>query len=226
MIGHKQCQHCGNTTSPPTLSAFVIMSIRLYAQWQLVNINYIMNDFQAPSPKTKKRHHSIRHSFALLADSYRNCREQFWKSLIILIIITIILATVFYFFESPQQSEYSNWFKNVLWAFCVYIGDRRSWRIGRNGTRYDYWKNHRHLARHYQHPHCRRSSRYLCWWIHSCAWEWNLGKEKCWKLPKDTECLQENTMQTHRLQVHPSFHVNSVTWGEIGTVSQRHHCRS
>lgn len=69
--------------------------------------------------------------FKLLIEAFSNCWDEIWKSVFVLAIITIILATIFYWVEAPQQPEYGNWFQDVIWAFCVYIQDPGG--IGGNG---------------------------------------------------------------------------------------------
>lgn len=61
--------------------------------------------------------------FKLLLDAFRSCWDEIWKSVFVMAVITILLATVFYIVEAPLQPEYGNWFQDVVWAFCVYIGD-------------------------------------------------------------------------------------------------------
>ncbi len=61
--------------------------------------------------------------FKLLFDAFANCWDQIWKSVFVLAVITIVLASIFYMVEAPLQPEYGNWFQDVIWAFCVYIGD-------------------------------------------------------------------------------------------------------
>ncbi len=61
--------------------------------------------------------------FKLLFDAFANCWDQIWKSVFVLAVITIVLASIFYWVEAPLQPEYGNWFQDVIWAFCVYIGD-------------------------------------------------------------------------------------------------------
>ncbi len=61
--------------------------------------------------------------FKLLFEAFRNCWDEIWKSVFVLAVITILLATIFYWVEAPLQPEYGNWFQDVVWAFCVYIQD-------------------------------------------------------------------------------------------------------
>lgn len=46
-----------------------------------------------------------------------------WASIQVLIVLTVILATVFYFAERNVQPEEYNYWKSLLWAFTRYIGD-------------------------------------------------------------------------------------------------------
>lgn len=46
-----------------------------------------------------------------------------WASIQVLIVLTVILATVFYFAERNVQPEEYNYWRSLLWAFTRYIGD-------------------------------------------------------------------------------------------------------
>lgn len=46
-----------------------------------------------------------------------------WASVQVLIVLTLILATMFYFAERAAQPEEYNYWRSLLWAFTRYIGD-------------------------------------------------------------------------------------------------------
>lgn len=63
-------------------------------------------------------------SFRLLTEAFAAKRHELFVSLQFLIIITIILSLVLFFFEHEKQPEvYDNGFVSVIWAFAQYIGD-------------------------------------------------------------------------------------------------------
>jgi voltage-gated potassium channel len=62
-------------------------------------------------------------SFELLWHAIKDARRPMWASLQVLIVITVILATIFYFAEHAAQPEEYNYWKSLLWAFTRYIGD-------------------------------------------------------------------------------------------------------
>jgi len=68
-----------------------------------------------------------KNSFKMLVDAAKNCRHEMWKAVQVLLVITLILAIVFYVVESAAQPEtYSGWkgiWNTVVWAFTQYIGD-------------------------------------------------------------------------------------------------------
>lgn len=63
-------------------------------------------------------------SFKLLSNAMREKRRELWISLQFLVIITIILSLLLFFFEHEAQPEvYQNGIVSVAWAFAQYIGD-------------------------------------------------------------------------------------------------------
>lgn len=62
-------------------------------------------------------------SFKLLGQAFKSAKEPMWASVQVLIVITIILATIFYFAECRVQPEEYNYGRSLLWAFTRYIGD-------------------------------------------------------------------------------------------------------
>ncbi|MDE6496907.1 MAG: ion transporter [Duncaniella sp.] len=63
-------------------------------------------------------------SFRLLNNAMREKRRELWISLQFLVIITIILSLLLFFFEHEAQPEvYDNGIVSVAWAFAQYIGD-------------------------------------------------------------------------------------------------------
>ena len=62
-------------------------------------------------------------SFKLLWQAIRSSRQPMWASVQVLIVLTVVLATVFFIAEhQAQPDEYSYW-RSLLWAFTQYIGD-------------------------------------------------------------------------------------------------------
>lgn len=62
-------------------------------------------------------------SFKLLAQAIRDSRQPMWASIQVLIVLTVILATIFFIAEYSVQPEEYNYGKSLLWAFTRYIGD-------------------------------------------------------------------------------------------------------
>lgn len=62
-------------------------------------------------------------SFKLLGQAFKSAREPMWASVQVLIVLTVILATIFFFAEYRVQPEEYNYGKSLLWAFTRYIGD-------------------------------------------------------------------------------------------------------
>ena len=64
------------------------------------------------------------HSFRLLQTAISSKSKELWVSLQFLIIVTLMLSFVLFFYEHNAQPEvYDNGFKSVVWAFAQYIGD-------------------------------------------------------------------------------------------------------
>ena len=62
-------------------------------------------------------------SFKLLGQAFKSAREPMWASVQVLIVLTLILATVFFIAEYEAQPEEYNYGRSLLWAFTRYIGD-------------------------------------------------------------------------------------------------------
>lgn len=63
-------------------------------------------------------------SFRLLTEAINAKRGEMLVSLQFLVIVTLILSFILFFFENKAQPEvYDNGFKSVVWAFAQYIGD-------------------------------------------------------------------------------------------------------
>lgn len=62
-------------------------------------------------------------SFKLLWQAIKSSRRPMWASIQVLIVLTVILATIFYFAERSAQPDEYNFWKSLLWAFTRYIGD-------------------------------------------------------------------------------------------------------
>lgn len=62
-------------------------------------------------------------SFKLLGQAFKSAREPMWASVQVLIVLTVILATVFFIAEYEAQPEEYNYGRSLLWAFTRYIGD-------------------------------------------------------------------------------------------------------
>ena len=62
-------------------------------------------------------------SFKLLGQAFKSAREPMWASVQVLIVFTVILATIFFIAEYAVQPEEYNYGRSLLWAFTRYIGD-------------------------------------------------------------------------------------------------------
>lgn len=63
-------------------------------------------------------------SFRLLKQAFASKANEMVVSLQFLVIVTLMLSFVLYFYEHTAQPDvYNNGFKSVLWAFTQYIGD-------------------------------------------------------------------------------------------------------
>lgn len=62
-------------------------------------------------------------SFRLLGQAFKSAREPMWASVQVLIVLTVILATVFFIAEYEAQPEEYDYGRSMLWAFTRYIGD-------------------------------------------------------------------------------------------------------
>lgn len=64
------------------------------------------------------------HSFRLLKKAMSSKADEMWVSLQFLVIVTLMLSFVLFFYEHNAQPEvYDNGFTSVVWAFAQYIGD-------------------------------------------------------------------------------------------------------
>lgn len=64
------------------------------------------------------------HSFRLLKKAMSSKADEMWVSLQFLVIVTLMLSFVLFFYEHSAQPEvYDNGFTSVVWAFVQYIGD-------------------------------------------------------------------------------------------------------
>ena len=64
------------------------------------------------------------HSFRLLQTAISSKAKEMWVSLQFLVIVTLVLSFVLFFYEHTAQPEvYDNGFKSVVWAFAQYVGD-------------------------------------------------------------------------------------------------------
>lgn len=62
-------------------------------------------------------------SFSLLWKAIKESRHSMWISLQVLIVLTVVLATIFFFAEyNPGNEEYNYW-NSLVWAFTRYIDD-------------------------------------------------------------------------------------------------------
>lgn len=63
-------------------------------------------------------------SFRLLQEAIKSKSEEMLVSLQFLLIVTLMLSFVLFFYENAAQPDvYSNGFTSVVWAFAQYIGD-------------------------------------------------------------------------------------------------------
>ena len=63
-------------------------------------------------------------SFRLLQEAIKSKSEEMLVSLQFLLIVTLMLSFVLFFYENAAQPDiYSNGFTSVVWAFALYIGD-------------------------------------------------------------------------------------------------------
>jgi len=63
-------------------------------------------------------------SFVLFGRAFKNAKKDFWVSIQVLFVATIILALIFYFVEhTAQPEEYKNPWDSFVWAITRYIGD-------------------------------------------------------------------------------------------------------
>lgn len=63
-------------------------------------------------------------SFRLLQEAIKSKAEEMLVSLQFLLIVTLMLSFVLFFYENAAQPDiYSNGFTSVVWAFAQYIGD-------------------------------------------------------------------------------------------------------
>ena len=63
-------------------------------------------------------------SFNLLTNAIKEKRRELIVSMQFLIVITVILSLILFFFEHEEQPDvYKNGFISVIWAFAQYIGD-------------------------------------------------------------------------------------------------------
>ena len=64
------------------------------------------------------------HSFRLLQKAVTSKAEEMCVSLQFLVIVTLMLSFVLFFYEHNAQPDvYDNGFKSVVWAFAQYVGD-------------------------------------------------------------------------------------------------------
>ena len=64
------------------------------------------------------------HSFRLLQKAITSKAEEMCVSLQFLVIVTLMLSFVLFFYEHNAQPDvYDNGFKSVVWAFAQYVGD-------------------------------------------------------------------------------------------------------
>ena len=63
-------------------------------------------------------------SFVLFGRAFKNAKNDFWVSVQVLLVMTFVLALLFYFVEhTAQPEEYSNPWDAFVWAITRYIGD-------------------------------------------------------------------------------------------------------
>lgn len=64
------------------------------------------------------------HSFRLLRQALSSKAREMWVSLQFLVIVTLILSFVLFFYENHAQPEvFDNGLRSLVWAFAQYIGD-------------------------------------------------------------------------------------------------------
>lgn len=63
-------------------------------------------------------------SFVLFGRAFKNAKNDFWVSIQVLLVATVVLALLFYFVEhTAQPEEYKNPWDAFVWAITRYIGD-------------------------------------------------------------------------------------------------------
>ena len=63
-------------------------------------------------------------SFVLFGRAFKNAKNDFWVSIQVLLVATVVLALLFYFMEhTAQPEEYKNPWDAFVWAITRYIGD-------------------------------------------------------------------------------------------------------
>ena len=63
-------------------------------------------------------------AFVLFGRAFKYAKKDFWVSIQVLLVITIVLAILFYFVEhNAQPEEYRNPWNAFVWALTRYIGD-------------------------------------------------------------------------------------------------------
>lgn len=63
-------------------------------------------------------------SFVLFGRAFKNAKKDFWVSIQVLLVVTIVVAIIFYFVEhTAQPEEYDNPWDAFVWAVTRYIGD-------------------------------------------------------------------------------------------------------
>lgn len=62
-------------------------------------------------------------SFRLLGQAFKSAKEPMWASVQVLIVLTLVLATIFFIAEYQAQPEEYDYPRSLLWAFTRYIGD-------------------------------------------------------------------------------------------------------
>lgn len=63
-------------------------------------------------------------AFVLFGRAFKNAKADFWVSIQVLLVATVVLALLFYFVEhDAQPEEYQNPWDAFVWAITRYIGD-------------------------------------------------------------------------------------------------------
>lgn len=63
-------------------------------------------------------------SFVLFGRAFKNAKKDFWVSIQVLLVVSFVLALIFYFVEHTEQpEEYNNPWDAFVWAITRYIGD-------------------------------------------------------------------------------------------------------